>query len=346
MAAAVTTTSSPFRFCEPLTNISPINVGKPTTISLIKGKRLLTFILAASCTKAALGVGQFSIPLVSDCVAEMRFNPTGDINRRRKASTLFGYTGLNALNRKENGGTVVYTQVGNNALSVVPVLIGSPEDVAQQALLTANTATTATFYLPWMFAEDFRKQYAQAEMTGFPTAWADGKALTNPVMEIDVPTTANITGIAYSAWEEYDEMVAAAGATVYLAKEKYFTQQYVAAGDVELGKAINIKAGEVIQRISLQTVTDRITKLVIKQGTRIIRNYSDATLQVLLRKSGFNGYALVSNRIDIEFDPNDDPTSALVASDVDDLSIVATLATANDAGKTIEILPTVFGPAE
>ena len=338
--------ASPFRFVEPLNKISALTMGKPITIELLRNKRIATILLTVTVVKAALGAGNYSIPLPSDGIGEFRFNPTGNVNRRRLASDVFGYTGLNALNRKEDGGTVVYTQVGNNNLSAVPVLIGSPADITQQGLLTANTVTTAVFQLPIIFAEDFRKQYAQAEMMAFITGYADGSGFTNVILEADVQNNANITSVAVSAELEYDELVATAGATIMLSKEKVFQKQYPAAGDVELADALTLKSGEVLQRISLATAADIITKVVVKQGSRILRNYTATQNQALLRKCGFNGDAFASNRFDIEFDVNDDPNSAIIIDPNNELSIVATLATANDAGKLIRILPSVYGAVE
>ena len=338
--------SSPFRFVEPLNKISALTLGKPITIELLRNKRIATIVLTVTVVKAALGAGQYSIPLPGDGIGEYRFNPTGNVNRRRLASDVFGYTGLNALNRKEDGGTVVYTQVGNNGLSVVPVLIGSALDIAQQALLTANTATTAVFQLPIIFAEDFRKQYAESEMMAFITGYADGSGFTNVILEADIPNNANITSVSVSAMLEYDELVATAGSTIMLSKEKVFQKGYPAAGDIELADALTLKAGEVLQRISLVTVADQITKVVVKQGSRILRNYTAGQNQAILRKAGFNGDAFSANRYDIEFDVNDDPNSAIIIDPNNELSIVATLATANDAGKLIRILPSVYGAVE
>ena len=54
----------------------------------------------------------------------------------------------------------------------------------------------------------------------------------------------------------------------------------------------------------------------------------------------------MSNRFDIEFDINDDETSAVSVDGNQEISVVVTLATANDAVKNITLLPSYYGPKE
>ena len=339
--------SSPFKFIEPVNKINGVGLGTIATIEFPPKKRIATVILEASATKSAQATLALQCPLVSDVLGLMQFKIAGNPQRTRLASELFGAQGLNALCDAQNGGTVVYTQAGNANLSVVPVLIGSAADTAQKALLNLNTITTATFQLPIVFAENFRKEYAMAEVMALITGFNDPNDVVGVgvvTLECTMAATANTTAVGLKAVYEYDETVAPVGANVYLSKEYRNAVQYAAAGDIEV--ATQLVNRDSLQRVALLTGTDRITKVVVKQGSRILRQVSDVANQAALAKSDYNVGALVSNRFDIEFDLNDDPTSAPALSPNAPISIVATLATANDATKNIIVLSSYYGPKD
>jgi hypothetical protein len=218
--------------------------------------------------------------------------------------------------------------------------------------LTANTITVATFYLPFIFAEDFRKDYWAGEIMAVITGFDDGTGLDPVIMELDVPVTAAIaasstglvTGVSIAASMEYDELVAKAGTVVMLGKEKLLQKQYAATGDIEVGDQIVNR--EQLQRVSLLTTADHISKVVVKQGSRILRNVTFEQNLATLAKAGYNVAAVPNNRFDIEFDVNDDPSSSVSLDPNNELSIVATLASANDPIKNIIILPSYFGAVE
>ena len=96
-----------------------------------------------------------------------------------------------------------------------------------------------------------------AVITGFD----DGTGLDPVIVECDVPNTAAVaassvgavTGVAINATLEYDELVAKAGTTVMLSKEKLLQKQYSATGDIEVGDQIVNK--EVLHRVSLLTAS-------------------------------------------------------------------------------------------
>ncbi len=339
--------SSPFKFIEPVNKINGVGLGSIATIEFPPKKRISTVILEAAATKSAQATLILTVPTVADVIALMQFKIAGNPQRTRLASELFGAQGLNALCDAQNGGTVVYTQAGNANLSVVPVLIGSAADTAQKALLNLNTITTATFQLPIIFAENFRKEYAMAEVMALITGFNDPNDLVGVgtvTLECTMAATANTTAVSLKCVYEYDETVAPVGAKVYLSKEYRNAVQYAAAGDIEV--ATQLVNRDSLQRVALLTGTDRITKVVVKQGSRILRQISDVANQAALAKADYNMGALVSNRFDIEFDLNDDPTSAPALSPTAPISIVATLATANDATKNIIVLSSYYGPKD
>jgi hypothetical protein len=333
--------ASPFKFLAPVNKINGVGLGQIATIEFPPLIRIATAMLTVTVTKAALGSGQYSIPKPSDGVGLLQFKVGGNPQRTRTAAQLFGANGLNALCDANNAGTVVYTQSGNSSLSVVPVLIGSAADTAQQALLTANTITVATFQLPIVFGENFRKTYTDAEILALTTGFDDGSGIGLVTLECTIPANSNITAVALLAAVEYDNAVAKAGSAVRLSKEYTHNVQYAAAGDIEV--ATQLYNRDALQRVRLLTTADRITKVVVKMGQTILRQTTDVQNQAFLAKADYNVNALASNAFDIEFDLNDDPASAPLLTPSQPLSIVATLATANDSTKNITVLSSYYG---
>lgn len=347
-AAPAAPTVSPFKFVEPVNKINGVGANSLATIEFPPRKRINTVHVEATVTKAAAGAGLFSIPLVSDICGQMQFKVGGKPQRTRLASDLFGATGLNALCDVNAGGTVVYTQVGNATLSTKPVLIGSAADAAQQALLTANLATTAVFELPILFAEPYRKEYDKTEALALVTGFADGSGIGLVTLEIAIPNNAAATpafsGHNIKAFYEYDDLVAPVGARVLLVKEYRHGVQYSAAGDIEVASQLYLRDG--LMRVNLLTTADYISRVVVKQGQRVLRDIYHVRSQALLTLRDYNPAAMINNRFDIEFDFNDDPNSTPVMDPNLPLSIVATLDTANDATKNIAVLSSYYGPLD
>ena len=331
---------SPFKFIQPANNITTVTPGGIASITFDPLKRIAGIVLVATATKAAGGAGVTSVPAFTDAIQQYQFKVGSSAQRTRLASEIWGAAGLNALCDANNGGTVMYQQGGAN-ITTKPVLIGSAADTAAQAALAANTATTAWFYLPILFAEPFRKSYLAADILALYTGFDDKTGIGQVTLDVTIANNANISGITLRAKYEYDELVQKAGTVVQLSKEYRFPVQYAAAGDIEV--ALQIKNVGILQRVSLLTAADRITRVVVKQGNRVLRDLYDWENQQFLINNDFNPAAIVANRYDIEFDINDDPNSAPLLDPSAPLSIVATLATANDASKNIWVLVSNYG---
>ena len=338
---------APVKFKGPLTNISgQVAAGNLVTVQLPPVFRAGTVNFECTCTKAA-SAGVKTFPLISDFGSLIQMKVGGDPKRTRYFSELWGAQGLAALTDVNAGGTVVYSQptanagAGNANLSIIPVLIGSAADLAQQALLVVNTATNATFRLPMQFSEPFRKEYTMTEALALTQARSDGTNIGVVTFEITMAATANISGYALKAYWEYDTLVAAPGAVVSLLKEYRYTVPYTATGDLEVGAQIPNK--DALSRVSLlTTATDNITRVVVRQGTAVVRDiYYPENVSELVRKD-YNVNAIVSNRFDIEFDENDDPNQALLLDPNKPLSITATLGSNN--GATVVVLTSTYGP--
>ena len=334
--------------------VSNVNLGRPVTLEMPLGKNICIIFLGLTVTASATGGATKTIPLPSWGLGEIRFN-IGNTNRKRTAAQLFGVRGLNAINQRENAGTVRYKQAGAYITAALngftygnePVLIGSAEDLTLQAALANNTATIAEFSLPMVFVEDFRKEPFYAEQMALPTGFDDGSILGKAIVEADVPAATGVAGtmtaVEVTGSLLYNEVVAKAGTVIQLSKEKIHLKNY-AVGDIDLGDVFDTKG--VLQRFSLLTTADKISKVVVKQGSRIIRNVTFAENANANRVAGCVGSAGIANRFDIELDLNDDPTTGLALNNLKELSVLATFATANDAPATCQILATYYGPVE
>lgn len=314
-----------YRFQEPITQISALNLGKPLTFTLPLGKNICYIIATMQVAASATGAATKTIPRPSWGAAECRFK-LGNVNRTRTAAQLFGVRGLNALNSVFTAGTVQYSQAGAvitvayNGVTIgnEPVLIDSAEDFALQAALANNTATVGTFWLPFVFAEDWRNSPIwSGEGMALPTGFDNGTVLGTPYLEIDIPAATGVAGTMTAVTAAgsliYTENTAKAGSVVKFSKEKIHQKVY-AAGQIELGDQFNQK--DILQRFSLLTASDKITSVVVKKGSRIIRQVTFAENHLACFVSQVNGRAAVANRFDVELDLNDDPTTALLLGDL------------------------------
>jgi hypothetical protein len=355
---------SPFKPIEPLTRIGTVAAGTICGIELPILRRISSILLEVTVTKLSVTGVTKLVPTIADACGLIQFKIGSSAQRSRLASELFGATGLNAMVDANAAGHVLYAQSGVSTLSKLPVLIGSAADTAQQALLGVSTtnAITATFYLPINFAEPFRKEYAMSEMMALITGFDDKTTVGQVALELTLPAaaqaslpgatafTATLSAPGVKAAIEYDNLVAKKGALIQLSKEYRFPVQYTAAGDIEVAQQIRNTGG--LQRVSLLTsdtigdgtgTYDRITRVVVKQGSLLLRDVTAERNIVFLAKSDFNPAANYPGRFDIEFDLNDDPMSAVALDPSQPLSIVATLSAAGAANKTIMVLVSSYG---
>jgi hypothetical protein len=344
-----------FRYQEPIIDVSPVNLGKPVSVEFPLGKTLVNAILSVAITGSATGAATKTIPRPSWGLGEMRFK-LGNVNITRTAKDLYGIGGLLALNDVKQAGMVQYRQGGNlvtvayggRTIGNEPVLIDSLEDVALQAALANNTATVAEFTLPFPFAEDWRNDPAYAgEGMALPTGFDDGSVLGTPYLEIDTPAATGVagtmTGVTVGASLVYTEARAKAGSVIRMVKKKVHQKNY-SVGEINLGNEFDTK--DVLMRFSLLTAADKISKVIVKQGSRILRSVTFAENHVANAVSGINGAAARSNRFDIELDQSDDPNTGRPLSRTEKLEVLATFATANDNPASCLILADYYGPVE
>jgi hypothetical protein len=359
----------PLDFDMPVVDLTTpaLNALNPVTWSLRMPDLIFVGALTLNLivTKSATGAATKTVPLPSDAVTNSQWLINGTPQRTRLFQDLFGRSGLNALNDAELSGTVQYKQgagwitadldgvtVGNE-----PVLIGSPEDIAIKAALANNTATTAYFALPFIFSEDFRKSYAAALKMGLPTgfgslqggAWVASGNIGGLVMQLQMCQLTGavnaVTAAAISANVEYDNTLAAPGTVIRLSKEYTLNEDY-AAGDIEVARQIENKAGEMLQLVLLKTAADAITRVVVKQGQTLVRTMTWEENIASLRRCGVNVAGVGHNQFPIIWDRKDDPTTGLPMLPNAKLSIVATFATANDNPATVKVLTSVYGPKD
>jgi hypothetical protein len=278
---------------------------------------------------------------------------------------LFGSGAQNDWWDSDIAGTVQYKQGGGWITATLngivygntPVKIGSAADIAIQAQLANNTATTAYFALPFIFGEDFRKSYAAGLKMALPTGFgsfsngqwvANGNigGLTLQLTMAQLTGNANsLTAAAITANVEYDNTLAAPGSTIRLSKEKVLAEDYN-VGDIEVAKQIKNVDGEMLQYVALVTVADPITKVVIKQGEKLWRTQTWEENISSLRRCGVNVSSIPRNVFLIVFDRKDDPTTGLAMKSNAKLSITATFGSAADNPTSVRILAGIYGPMD
>lgn len=347
-------------FQEPVKDLTFPGLGKTAIFKVEAGKKLLNFIITLTVTASATGAATKTVPRPSWGAGDMRFK-LGNYNRSRKASELFGVNGLQARNSRYAAGTVQYYQGGNlitaalngRTIGKVPVLIDSYEDLTLQAALANNTATVAVFFLPWTFAEYFRKDPMWGgDALGLLTAFGDANGnvssvLGVPYFEIDVPAATGVAGtmtaVNLAGSLVYTEDLAVPGSVINMLKQKIHNVNY-AVGDVEL--ATNFETKDVLQRFSVLCAADTITKIVVKQGARTIREVTFGESHCADMVAEIEAGNALEYRYDVDLDQDDDPAKALQLDPTKKLSIVATFATANDVPASCRILADYWGPVE
>ena len=358
-----------FRSQEPITKITNPGPGTTCVLEIKQGVNIAGFLITETVTAVATGAATKTIPRPSWGIKEMRLRIGNNVNRQRYPVSYFGYRGVAAINSREYSGTVMYQQAGANITVALngytygnePVLIDSPEDVALQGALANNTATTAIFSLPWMFSEDTRTYPFNGEFMSLLTGFDDGNGnlggllATTITVELDQPTApgtvaspavqANTNGIGIAGSLIYTNTLAAKGSQVKLSKQKVHGKAYTAsANGVDLGDVFD--QNTILQRFSLLTASDKITRVQVVQGATVIRDVTFADTQNANRTAQCNGISSQSNRFDVELDLNDDPTTALALGGLRNLKVIAWFATANDNPANVTILADYYGPVE
>jgi hypothetical protein len=344
---------APFKYIEQVTKINGVGPGQISTIEFPLNKRLNVIWVSISIARA----GYAQPPTVTDALTSYQFKVGGKPQRTRSAQSIFGswvtttFTpGLNAQLDANLAGMVTYVVTGGSpAMSLVPVIIGSAADVAQRALVTGNSAGTlvvAEFKLPIIFAETYRKEYDMTELGALATGYDDGTNVGTATLELTHPAyngTTNVSSaLAVKCCYEYDELVARAGTKIYLEKEYSHTVGYSATGDIETATQL-YNNGDALARVSLLVASgDFISRVVVKQGSRVLRDLTFTDSVAVLAGRDYNANAFLANRFDIEFDLNDDPNSAPLTSKSNVISIVATMKTVQ-ASANMTVLSTYYG---
>lgn len=355
----------PLELNQPVTKITNPALGAEAvdwSLEMPANIMLGALLVQLSVTVSATGAATKSVPTLSTGCSLVTMLINGTPNKTRALTEIFGVSGgINATNDPNAAGTVQYFQGGNAVTAAVagitygakPVPIGSEADIAIKAALANDTATTAVFGLPFMLAEDFRKSYRASVAMALPTAFGkNGRATGNLGGVVFQFKMKPVTGAAgtfsaatIAANVEYDNSLAAEGTQIRLLKEKRFFKEY-AVGDIELADQIKNVNGESLQYVGLLTAADKITKVVVKQGNAVLRTLTWEDNLLSLRKAGINVDAIPRNLFLIAWDRNDDPTTGLEMDAANELSIVATFATAADAPKTVTILTGIYGAVE
>lgn len=315
-----------------------ISAGGTAKMNIPAGPRVGVIYAQLTVTKAAGGSGVYSTPVLSD-IADPNRNIVVSIGGKDQILRApLELADDNALQSDRCYGSVSFYQAG--------VLVSTVYDVrntAQAPGIAANTATTAVFQLPIYFFEPWRKDLTIAESYALPTTFSNGTNL--PVLQVAVPIAPGATGFSDHGaffWMSYDELPGTPvnGAPLpFFVKKGRVTELYATAGD----KTIPVEvSGQLMQASVILAAGDVFEKVVIKKNGKTLRQVTKEQNDQTIYDHEMNIAAVKANRLDIVFDINDSPASALPLGPADIFEFIVTLKTVA-APANMVILTEVYG---
>jgi hypothetical protein len=236
-------------------------------------------------------------------------------------------------------------------LSVLNPLNGAEFDVETYNVTDPGTALaaddTARFRVSILFGEPFRKSYAADKVMAWPTIWPGNVSLGTFQVEIEVPAVAGTTLHSIKAYAEMDGelgQVGDSGPIFNVSKWWRQTVIYTAAGDRHI---TTLPKRDRYQSMHFFTQAgDPISHIKIRRdGQDIIDVDKDVNDHNLVVR-GINKLALSADRLDVIFDRDDLPDSALPMNGVSEFEVIITLAAAAAANKAITLITQVYGPRD
>lgn len=206
----------------------------------------------------------------------------------------------------------------------------------------------ARFSVPILLAEPFRKSYAAGEMMAWPTRWSNGATLGTFQVEIDVPAAGANTLhglVAYAVIDNTLGQLDANNSPIFnISKWLRQTVLYTSAGDRYL---VNLPKRDLYQQMNFFTQTgDPISHIKIKRDTEEILDVDKNVNDLDLTSYGLNPAGISANRLDVVFDRDDLPDSALPMNGVREFEVIPTLAAAAATNKVITLISQLYGPRD
>lgn len=299
----------------PLQGVLP---GETATLDLVTGPRYQKIMFEGTVTPDA-----GSIATVADIIGLIKVTINGKTQRQ------FTVDELNALN----------------------TLNGYEFDVEPSNLTDPGTAAAngdrMLFRVNILFGEPFRKSYFADKMMAWPTAWPGGVNLGTFQVEVEVPEVAGYTGHSISAYAEIDSTLGAVneqGTPVFnISKWWRQTIVYTAAGELYITTLP--KRGLYQAMHFFSQVGDDITHIKIVRDGTVILDVPKSVNDNNLRVNGITA-TLIAGRLDIIFDRDDLPESALPMDGVAEFQVILTLGNAAATNKAITLITENYGPRD
>ena len=300
----------------PVEGVSP---GEKATLDLPIGPRYFKFEVDAT-VKPDAG----SVATVDDILGLIKISVNGKTQREFTALELNALNYLNGAEFKLK--TFNITNPGN------PLANGD----------------TAKFRLCILLGEPFRKSYAASEVMAWPTRWSNGATLGTFQIEFSIPDVTDYTLHDIKVFATIDSGVGsvdAQGNPIFNISKWYReTVIYTAAGDRYL---VTLPKRDLYQQMSFFTPSgDPISHIKIKRDGEEILDVDKDVIDTDLERFGLNPLAVSTDRLDVVFDRDDLPDSALPMNGVREFEVILTISNAAASNKSITLVRQTYGPRD
>lgn len=207
---------------------------------------------------------------------------------------------------------------------------------------------TAKFRLPILLGEPFRKSYSAGEVMAWPTKWTNGATLGTFQIEFSIPDVTGYTLHDVKVYASIDSglgSVDASGNPIFNISKWYReTIIYTAAGERYV---VTLPKRDQYQQMNFFTQTgDPISHIKIKRDGEEILDVDKDVNDTDLERFGLNAAGISADRLDVVFDRDDLPDSALPMNGVREFEVILTLAAAAAANKSITLVRQAYGPRD
>lgn len=243
-------------------------------------------------------------------------------------------------------------QFTGTELSALNPLNGVEFNVEVENVTDPGTAPAADDTIKYrvtiLFGEPFRKSYAADKVMSWPTAWPGGINVGTFQVEVAVPTTTGATLHAITAYAEIDGELGAldgAGKPIFnISKWWRQTIIYTAAGELYITTLPKRDQYQSMHFFSQSA--DPITNVKIVRDGDVILDVPKKINDYNLVTRGINSAAISADRLDVIFDRDDLPDSALQMNGVSEWQVILTLASAAASNKAITLITQAYGPRD
>lgn len=273
---------------------------------------------------------------ISTVLGLIRVKLNGRIQRQ---ATAFQFNALQALNGEAHSAWV--EQSG--------VIIGRVDcDGITRSLNGGTLATTAgvyTLHVPIFFAEPWRKEYAAGDMMAWPTSW-NGAGLV-ATFQLEIACGAKLASLTADAeWDFQKGLADSQGNPILLLSKVNSLDVPVPAGTNAEVNINTLPRFDFYQQISIFAsggTSPTVNSVKVRVNNLNVREVSRAKLAAAHWSRGMNFVGSQdASRLDVVFDYDDVPSSALSMDGVTDFQVIPNY-TLSAAG-TLSIVYVTYGP--